>query len=291
MNEQAMKDVLSLIRENYPNFTKRHQILADFILNNPQESAFLSINELSKKTGISPATITRFAQALGVKGYPEFQHILFASTQTRKVPFQSLKTMLRDIDSEKQAEAPEDRVVSTVAENMSLLEALCQPQTLQAIYRAADLLRKAKKIYVIGNGSSYSISYMLGFMLSRMYSNVQLLERSADVIHISNFCDAQKEDCLIAVGYSRYTKATFDTLSFFHEKGCSIIAITDSVSSPLALMASEVLIAPRDSYFGPVSAIALCSCLIAALAQHDASQMLERMEMQDALAESYGLYL
>lgn len=49
MNEQAMNDVLSLIRENYPNFTKRHQILADFILNNPQESAFLSINELSKK--------------------------------------------------------------------------------------------------------------------------------------------------------------------------------------------------------------------------------------------------
>ncbi|MDD7265866.1 MAG: SIS domain-containing protein [Subdoligranulum sp.] len=182
-------------------------------------------------------------------------------------------------------------MVSTIAENMSLLEALCQPQTLQAVYRAADLLRKAKKIYVIGNGSSYSISYMLGFMLSRMYSNVQLLERSADVMHISNFCDAQKEDCLIAVGYSRYTKATFDTLSFFHEKGCSIIAITDSVSSPLALMASEVLIAPRDSYFGPVSATALCSCLIAALAQHDASQMLERMEMQDALAESYGLYL
>ena len=124
-----------------------------------------------------------------------------------------------------------------------------------------------------------------------MYSNVQLLERSADVMHISNFCVAQKEDCLIAVGYSRYTKATFDTLSFFHEKGCSIIAITDSVSSPLALMASEVLIAPRDSYFGPVSATALCSCLIAALAQHDASQMLGRMEMQDALAESYGLYL
>ena len=41
MNEQAMNDVLSLIRENYPNFTKRHQILADFILNNPQESLSL----------------------------------------------------------------------------------------------------------------------------------------------------------------------------------------------------------------------------------------------------------
>lgn len=289
MMEQTTKDIFSIIRENYSSLTKRHQILADFIMNNPQESAFLSINALSEKTSISPATITRFVQTLGLKGYAEFQKLLFESTQNNRVPFQSLKTVLRGMEDEKRV--VQDPLAADIGENIRLLQDLYQPHIQKSIWRAADLLRKAHKIYVLGNGSSYAISYLLGFMLSRMYSKVQLLERSADVMHISSFCDAQKGDCLIAAGYSRYTKATCDTVSFFNEKQCDIIAITDSMGSPLAKVANEVLLAPRDVYFSPVSATALCSCLIAALAQYDAQQMLERMEMQDELAESYGLYI
>ena len=54
-------------------FSKSHRRLADFILENLHEVAFLSINELSQRTGISPATITRFARRLDFQGYPDLQ--------------------------------------------------------------------------------------------------------------------------------------------------------------------------------------------------------------------------
>lgn len=287
--EQNPKDVITLIREKYSNLSKLHQNLAEFIMNNPQDSAFLSINALSQKTNISPATITRFVRAIGYSGYSDFQRLLFENNQAKQVPFQSLKTALRGLEVEKRDS--EDPISSCVTENIRLLQELYQPQMQKSISRAADILRKAKRIYVIGNGSSYAISYLLGFMLHRMYSNVCLLERSTDVLHASALCDIEEGDCLIASAYSRYTKITCDTVSFFHKKKCAIISITDSPSSPIALVSDEVLLAPRDAYFSPVSATALCSCLIAALAQYDAQQMLERMERQDQIAADYGVYL
>lgn len=287
--KQNVKDVIALIREKYSTLSKSHQALAGFIMNNPQDSAFLSINALSQKTDISPATITRFVRAIGFSGYPEFQRSLFEDNQAKQAPFQSLKTALRGLETEKQdAQSP---ISTCVSENIGLLQELYQPQMQETINKAAAILRKAKRIYVIGNGSSYAISYLLGFMLHRMYSNVHLLERSTDALHASALCDIEEGDCLIASAYSRYTKITCDTVSFFRKKGCDIISITDSLSSPIALVSNEVLLAPRDAYFSPVSATALCSCLIAALAQYDAQQMLERMERQDQIAADYGVYL
>ena len=68
-----MKDIASKMRSLYGTFSKGHQSLAEFILNNPQESAFLSISELSNRTGISAPTITRFVHKLGFNGYAAFQ--------------------------------------------------------------------------------------------------------------------------------------------------------------------------------------------------------------------------
>lgn len=59
---EQTKDVVTQIRTHYDSFSKSHRRLADFILENLHEVAFLSINELSQRTGISPATITRFAR-------------------------------------------------------------------------------------------------------------------------------------------------------------------------------------------------------------------------------------
>ena len=61
---EQTKDVVTQIRTHYDSFSKSHRRLADFILENLHEVAFLSINELSQRTGISPATITRFARRL-----------------------------------------------------------------------------------------------------------------------------------------------------------------------------------------------------------------------------------
>ena len=91
---EQTKDVVTQIRTHYDSFSKSHRRLADFILENLHEVAFLSINELSQRTGISPATITRFARRLDFQGYPDLQRGLYEH-QKQWAPFGQLKSLLR----------------------------------------------------------------------------------------------------------------------------------------------------------------------------------------------------
>ena len=60
---------------------------------------------------------------------------------------------------------------------------------------------------------------------------------------------------------------------------------------PIALKATEVLIAPNGGNFSPVGAITLCNCFITSLGRLNAQQTLERMELQDKIALEHHIYL
>lgn len=82
-------------------------------------------NELSQRTGISPATITRFARRLDFQGYPDLQRGLYEH-QKQWAPFGQLKSLLR---RETPAEdAGPDSLQWTIQNNIGLLEALYTPQ-------------------------------------------------------------------------------------------------------------------------------------------------------------------
>ncbi len=280
-------DVILLIRENYDSFSKSHRKLADFILENPSEVAFLSINELSQKISVSPATITRFARRLNFHGYPEFQRGLY-EFQKRQAPFGQLKSLLR---GETAAPDPnQDPLQWAIQNNIRLLEGLYTPQTQAAFQRAQELLRRARTIYIVGLRSSFAAAYYLFFMLHQMLGNVRLLDASPSELPTA-LIDVQAEDCLIVVSYARYTRASYDIVSHFHQKGCGIVALTDSLTSPIALKSTEVLIAANGENFSPVAAITLCNALITSLGRMDAQRTLERMEQQDKIALQHHVYL
>jgi len=281
------KDIVSQIREKYDSFSKSHRKLADYILDNPGDVAFLSINELSQTTGISPATITRFAHKLEFQGYNEFQRGIYEH-QKQQAPFGQLKSLLRSEASDDCSE--QDSLQNSIQSNIRLLEDLDTPQLRASFLRAQEILRKAGTIYIAGHRSSYAAAYYFAFMLQRMYENVRLIEASSNTLP-AVLCDVKSEDCLVIISYARYSSASYDIVSHFHREGCQVIALTDSPTSPIALKSNEVLIAPNGENFSPVGAIALCNCFITSLGRLDAQHTLERMERLDKIALEQRIYL
>ena len=275
------------IRVYYNSFSKNHRKLADYILENPSEVAFLSISQLSQNVGVSPATITRFVRRLEFQGYPEFQRSLY-ELQKSQVPFGQLKSLLRG-----EAAVPDpdqDPLQWAIQSNIRLLEGLYTPQTRAAFPRVQALVQQARTIYIAGLRSSYATAYYLSFMLQQMLGNVRLLNPSSSELPTA-LVDVQAEDCLIVVSHARYTRVSYDIASYFHQKGCGIVALTDSLTSPIALKATEVLIAATGENFSPVGDITLCNCLITSLGRLDAQRTLERMELQDKIALEHHVYL
>ena len=282
---EQTRDIISQIRENYSTFSKSHRQLADHIIENLDEVAFQSINELSQATGISPPTITRFVQKLEYQGYNEFRREINGN-QRQRVPFGQLKSFLRSERSEDDM----DPLHSSVQQNIHLLESLDTPQMQETFRRSLDILSSARTIYIVGHRSSYATAYYLAFMLQQMYPNVRLLETSSSNLPTA-LCDVGPEDCLVAISYARYTSASYSVVSHFHRTGCKVVALTDSLTSPIALKSTEILIAPNGENFSPVGAITLCNCFITSLGRINAQRTLERMARQDQIALEQEIYL
>ena len=59
----------------------KQAILANFIRQNYYKAAFMTVTELAKQVKTSPATVVRFAGALGYAGYPGLKHHLHQVVQ------------------------------------------------------------------------------------------------------------------------------------------------------------------------------------------------------------------
>jgi DNA-binding MurR/RpiR family transcriptional regulator len=75
------------ILEAYQRLPANQKHVADFILKQPHDLAFLTTDSLSKALNVSKATIVRFAQSLGYEGFTMLQNeVLDAVQSTIRAP-------------------------------------------------------------------------------------------------------------------------------------------------------------------------------------------------------------
>ena len=66
-------DVFSQIRIHYNAFSKGKKKIAQYILDHPEQILPLSITQFAQVCGVGDASISRFCQSIGYKGYQDFK--------------------------------------------------------------------------------------------------------------------------------------------------------------------------------------------------------------------------
>lgn len=278
------KNMLNSIQEQYAHLTKTQKILADFIKENIYTLPFLSIAELGEKTGVSMASITRFVRELGFDGYSQFQKSAAQLIRKDVVPMRELKHSITE-------DGEEDLLSHMIGLNIHALETLYSEDLKENFQKAVELMTGCKTLYISAARSSYSVACYLYFMLKGFMDRVELLtDGNGDISNRLQYITG--EDCLIAISYERYTRATYQLAAYLNKLGCSIIAITDSHSSPIALKAATVLLAKQaaDTY-SFVNCMTVANALVTAAGRKNKQETLRRLERQDQIAIEYGLYL
>src|SRR5258707_12348074 len=59
----------SRLKANFENLSPQLQEAARWVIDHPADVALLSLREQARRAGIAPATLTRLAQRLGLRGY------------------------------------------------------------------------------------------------------------------------------------------------------------------------------------------------------------------------------
>lgn len=279
------KRFYNLINEKRNQMSKSQHIIADYILENPHSIPFLTGAKLAEITGVSEATVVRFATFLGFAGYNEMQQQLASSIERR------LNTVERLAMSRTKYTETEKVIYDHFNEDIQNIRETMEQLNIEDFERAAEYILDAKRIYIIANRSAFSLGTFLQYYFNIIFDKSQLIhttESAFDHIH-----DVNKNDVVLGISYARYTKSTLDVVSYAKEKGATIIALTDNLTSPITAYANISLFASSnmksflDSFVAPLSVI---NTLIAYIGTKQREDTEKRLKSFEELWDQYDVF-
>lgn len=265
------EDLIRIIHDRYDKMSKSYQRIGEYLTQNPNDAAVMSVNAIAATCGIHASSLVRFAQSLGYTGFKELQSVFQKRLSTAAPGFEA---RIRALEAELTGNA--DRSGSSVLSELvvrdvaSLQELLATTSTAD-FERAAALMDRAGTIYLAGQLRSTPVVSLLQYILTMLGKRtVALTESGGLATHRAKL--AGKSDLLMAVSFRFYAKEVVNIAEEAASRGVPIIAISDSTLSPLAKCADILFSIPEHEYTFSRS-LAAPMCLAQALAVALAARM------------------
>ncbi|WP_354414186.1 MurR/RpiR family transcriptional regulator [Mesorhizobium shonense] len=272
----------SRLLEAFDAMPRQLRAAAQWVLDNPRDVALLSMREQAKLAGVNPASMTRLAQRMGFSGYEGLRDLHAQTLRRGETEFSGKAEAL----VARRRQSGDGALAFDLAETLERhMAALCRPEALDAVKGAATALAAAGSIYVLGYRSSYPVACHFAYVYGLAGGSVRLLDgpggTGPDALR-----EAKKGDALLAVSVKPYTRAAVELADYALAMGLEIVAITDSVVSPLVARARAAVIVPTESpsFFhtmAPAFAVAeTLAAMLAASAGEPALEAVRAMERQ-----------
>lgn len=277
------KTVLAKLERDYSTYSKSFKKIVDFIIHNQSIVSFISINEIAKETGTSPATLTRFSKNLGFKGYPDFQKVFQKDVE---ISTSQMKAFREEISSHNEEGVLSDLITT----NIDLLEEMDFLTIESQLEEVIDMIKSSRKLYILGARGSYALAYYLYFMLKELRPNVELMISGA-----SDFTDkllyTEKDDLLFTISFHPYTNFTCQVTEFFKEQGNKIITMTDKKDSTLGNMSDMVITTKNGGKaYTFVPGIVILNALLLKYGRKNQEESIERLDKLKKITDRFNIY-
>ena len=283
-------DLLERVKGDYAKLPAQAQRVARWVVERPDDVALLSTRQQARALGVAPATLTRFAKQFGFVGYDALRGVSQRRLRARAAAF---APEARRMVARRQASgdvALAEGVLDAVSAN---LDTLRDKTTLASLEKAAQLLSRARRIYVLGSRSSYPIAYHFCYVASFGGAPAVLVDGPGG-IGVDALRGAGAGDLMFAVSVAPYTRATVEAAAHAVGHRVGVIALTDSPLSPLAARARAVITVPTGtpSFFHSMSAaFAVAETLAALVVAERGPQAIGATQRADQELRSLYAYL
>jgi DNA-binding MurR/RpiR family transcriptional regulator len=229
------RQVLALMGDGSPS--QRH--LSEFILRDPIYVATHGIEDLARQSGISASTISRYVRDLGLAGYAEFRSGVAETVHALIAPVTKLGARMADTGpGYGVAEA------SLVAARHGI-DGLADPATASAIRAVVGHMATARQVWIMGFGLSAHLAAILALGLQPFRDGVvNVVQYGGTEVAAGRLMSAGAGDVLIAIAFPRYSSDVTELARAARKAGARVVALTDSVASPLAALCDDLLLAP-----------------------------------------------
>ncbi len=221
------------IRRERPGMSKSFAKLADFLLDSYIEASFMTASELAHVLNLDAATVVRFSQHLGYKGYPELLREI--RDKVRR------DLLLRPQQAEVQDSLP--GVVSSAMQSLSReLEQMRLSLDTDAIEKLVTEIDQARRIILLVEAPAQPAAYNLVYFLEQ--GGFPIYIARAGVIDLARTVHtASQQDLLLAIDVSGLSPYIARSLAEAKARGIPTAAIVGAASLPTARAADVVLAA------------------------------------------------
>lgn len=227
-------DIKERIRRSYTKLPSSQRRIADYFVDHFDRIPFLNVQEIAGAIPSSDASIVRFAQRIGFEGFKELQEEIGLTLQHR------LRT--GGLFSVPASQAAADDLLTAVArqdvKNINETLDLIERERFEA---AVEAIMRARHVYTAGLGISYLLAEVLSYQLTQVGVPSSPL-RQGPLVFAEQVLYFRPEDALICFSFPPYSVETIDTARFVHERGNTVIAVTDKMTAPITFSATLSLL-------------------------------------------------
>ena len=228
------------IREARPRMSKSFLRLADHILDSYIQAALMTATEIAHQVDVDAATVVRFAQTLGYRGFPELQREIKDRVK-------------RDLLIRPQEAAEPDSIPGVVETSLERLrDAVEQARKLidtDAVNELVDKIGSSRRIIIVpealGQAAAYNLFNLLeqgGFLVTVIEHGVTDLARTVST--------AVPEDLLLAIDVAGAAPFIARALQEARKLGIPTAVIAGAASLESAHAAEVVLAAQNQPDIG-----------------------------------------
>lgn len=225
--------------ENNDVFSQSELIIRNFVLNEKENIANFTVNEIASLNYVSKSTLVRFAQKLGFNGWNDFKLSFL------KELYIEIK-QIGDVDFNFPFTAKDSPVF--IANKLCAMKKNNIEDTLQSIdiadlQVAAHMLAKQDRLHIFGEGYSLLASEDFCYRMTRMGKLVSCTN-DMGMSYIAK--TLTKNDLGIIISYSGRTKNVVKAATILKSQKVPIISLSASETNPISELSDICLHLPSN---------------------------------------------
>lgn len=224
--EYYVKSVVPIIKMNYDKFTSVEKSIADFFISN-QEKVDLSSRAMADRLYVSEASLSRFAQKCGYRGYREFVYQYEMTFVEKKESMTGNTRMILNAYQE-------------------LLNKTYSMVNEEQIARIGQYLSRADRVLVCGRGSSGHAAAEMELRFMRIGVNIDSIQDS-DLMHMQAVFQ-DKHSLVFGISISGETEPVLYLLRKSRGRGAKTVLITAENNERFHEFCNEVVLMPSLRY-------------------------------------------
>lgn len=281
-----MEHLFKKIENMRSKLSKGQKRIAQYIEEHYDKAAFMTASKLGETVGVSESTVVRFAVEIGYDGYPKLQKAMQELIKDKLTSVQRIEvTSTRFGD--------DDILGSVLNQDIEKIKRTIDEISHDDFNAAVKAIVEAKNIYIFAVRSSSALANFLGYYFDLIFGNVRVVSTTSKIEIYEKLLHINENDVIIGISFPRYSKTAVEGMKFASDRNASVIAITDSMISPLVAPADYVLLASSDmasivdSLVAPLS---LINALIVATVLEKKASVESTFQRLEAFWDKYDVY-